>query len=105
MFLLGLWCGYEMTERYKIVAFLNKDDIFWVNDEGSSTLQEIYARRPVLFPYVILATPPEFLVSDMYAIRLDTTTFELSLGPTHKFNSTDDAVMAIRMGVLDGKAA
>lgn len=87
--------------RYRLIAAMNHEEITWYNDEGTSTIDQIHNRVPGHLHYVILAMPPEYLATDLWAAKIDQGTWSVIRGPMRRFDSAEAAIMAVKMGVLD----
>lgn len=78
--------------RYTLRAFVcDCGEVRRVNDEGSSTLQDIFIRRPDACRYAIVRHRDKYLAVDMYELLTDGV--DVIIGK-HRELPTEDAAIA-----------
>lgn len=82
--------------RYTLRAFVcDCGDVKRVNDEGSSTLADIFVRRPDTCKYAIVRCRDKYLAIDMYELLTDGN--HVMLGEHIELPTEDAAIAAAQL--------
>lgn len=88
-------------KRYKRIAYVGKSDvsIFWINEEGTRSVQDIYEKAPPWTRFVILQEDASFQCADLRSAKMRLGTGDWWFDDVLAFETMEAAIMAAQLRI------